>query len=130
MVVLALDTATRQGSAALWMDGACDAAAGDPARTHGELLRRPRLVVGGAESFDAHGGAAERDMGPDPGRLVEHGAAERVGACRGPPEGQPAPRGRPPFAPLLLAARAFAGDRDRPPWRASWRIQLVVPNNC
>jgi len=40
------------------------------------------------------------------------------------------PRGRPPFTPLLLAARTLAGDLDRPPRLASWRIQLVVPNIC
>ena len=39
MVVLALDTTTRQGSAALARDGRCIAtAAGDPAITHGERL--------------------------------------------------------------------------------------------
>jgi tRNA threonylcarbamoyladenosine biosynthesis protein TsaB len=40
MVVLALDTATRQGSAALLMDETCDVTVGDPVRTHGERLPR------------------------------------------------------------------------------------------
>ena len=38
MVVLALETATRQGSVALWIDGVTAARAGDPVRTHGERL--------------------------------------------------------------------------------------------
>ena len=38
MVVLALDTATRAGSHAAWIDGVCHAASGDPARTHAERL--------------------------------------------------------------------------------------------
>lgn len=38
MVVLALETATRAGSVAVWVDGVCHAQAGDPARTHGERL--------------------------------------------------------------------------------------------
>lgn len=38
MVVLALETATRQGSLALWIDGAVAAGEGDPNRTHGERL--------------------------------------------------------------------------------------------
>jgi tRNA threonylcarbamoyl adenosine modification protein YeaZ/ribosomal-protein-alanine acetyltransferase len=38
MVVLALETATRAGSHAVWIDGALDASRGDPARTHGERL--------------------------------------------------------------------------------------------
>jgi len=38
MVVLALETATRQGSVALWIDGAVGAREGDPQRTHGERL--------------------------------------------------------------------------------------------
>ena len=43
MVVLALETATRAGSHALWIDGVCHAAAGDASRTHGERL--PRELV-------------------------------------------------------------------------------------
>jgi ribosomal-protein-alanine N-acetyltransferase len=38
MIVLALDTATRGGSHAVWIDGDVHAAHGDPARTHGERL--------------------------------------------------------------------------------------------
>jgi tRNA threonylcarbamoyladenosine biosynthesis protein TsaB len=38
MIILALDTATRGGSAALLADASCDARAGDAARTHGERL--------------------------------------------------------------------------------------------
>jgi tRNA threonylcarbamoyl adenosine modification protein YeaZ/ribosomal-protein-alanine acetyltransferase len=38
MVVLALDTATRAGSQALWIDGVTNAAPGDASRTHGERL--------------------------------------------------------------------------------------------
>jgi tRNA threonylcarbamoyladenosine biosynthesis protein TsaB len=39
VIVLALETATRSGSAALWIDGALRAAAaGDPARTHASRL--------------------------------------------------------------------------------------------
>jgi len=38
MVVLALETVTRAGSVAVWVDGVCHAQAGDPARTHGERL--------------------------------------------------------------------------------------------
>ena len=38
MVVLALETATRQGSIALWIDGRTTARLGDPQRTHGERL--------------------------------------------------------------------------------------------
>ena len=38
MVVLALETATRQGSVALWIDGRITAREGDPPRTHGERL--------------------------------------------------------------------------------------------
>lgn len=45
MVVLALDTATRQGSAALRIGAACDVTAGDAARTHGERLPRELLTL-------------------------------------------------------------------------------------
>ena len=38
MVVLALDTATRAGSVALWRDGDVDARRGDASRSHGERL--------------------------------------------------------------------------------------------
>ena len=38
MLVLAIDTATRPGSHAVWIDGVCHAAHGDPARTHVERL--------------------------------------------------------------------------------------------
>lgn len=38
MVVLALDTATRTGSVALWRDGDVDARRGDASRSHGERL--------------------------------------------------------------------------------------------
>jgi tRNA threonylcarbamoyl adenosine modification protein YeaZ/ribosomal-protein-alanine acetyltransferase len=38
MVVLALETATRAGSYAVWHDGACGGSAGDARRTHGERL--------------------------------------------------------------------------------------------
>lgn len=38
MVVLALETATRQGSVALWIDGRITARQGDAQRTHGERL--------------------------------------------------------------------------------------------
>jgi tRNA threonylcarbamoyl adenosine modification protein YeaZ/ribosomal-protein-alanine acetyltransferase len=38
MVVLALETATRQGSVALWLDGLTTAREGDAQRTHGERL--------------------------------------------------------------------------------------------
>jgi len=38
MVVLALETATRRGSVALWIDGALYAERGDSTRTHGERL--------------------------------------------------------------------------------------------
>ncbi len=38
MIVLALETATRAGSHATWIDGGLQAAPGDPARTHGERL--------------------------------------------------------------------------------------------
>src|SRR5678815_3666593 len=50
MVVLALETATRRGSATLWVDGACDRALGSgspdghDARTHGERL--PGALLG------------------------------------------------------------------------------------
>jgi tRNA threonylcarbamoyl adenosine modification protein YeaZ/ribosomal-protein-alanine acetyltransferase len=38
MVILALETATRAGSVAIWQDGVSAAAAGDASRTHGERL--------------------------------------------------------------------------------------------
>ncbi len=38
MVILALETATRAGSMALWTDGTCAACLGDPSRPHGERL--------------------------------------------------------------------------------------------
>jgi tRNA threonylcarbamoyladenosine biosynthesis protein TsaB len=45
MVVLALETVTRAGSVALLVDEACDAAAGDPNRTHGERLPGELLAL-------------------------------------------------------------------------------------
>ena len=38
MVVLALETVTRAGSLAVWIDGACHAMAGEAGRVHGERL--------------------------------------------------------------------------------------------
>src|SRR5580765_168676 len=43
MVILAVETATRAGSVAVAIDGAIDARAGDPARTHGERLPQDLL---------------------------------------------------------------------------------------
>jgi tRNA threonylcarbamoyladenosine biosynthesis protein TsaB len=45
MVVLALETATRQGSIALVIDQLCHARAGDASRTHGERLPRELLEL-------------------------------------------------------------------------------------
>jgi tRNA threonylcarbamoyladenosine biosynthesis protein TsaB len=43
MVVLALETVTRAGSLAVFIDGVCHATAGDPSRTHAERLPRELL---------------------------------------------------------------------------------------
>jgi tRNA threonylcarbamoyladenosine biosynthesis protein TsaB len=45
MVVLALETATRRGSVALWIDHALDARAGTSTRTHGERLPGELLTL-------------------------------------------------------------------------------------
>lgn len=45
MVVLALETVTKPGSAALVIDCVCDARCGDPARTHGERLPGDLLAL-------------------------------------------------------------------------------------
>jgi ribosomal-protein-alanine N-acetyltransferase len=45
MLILALETVTRAGSAALWIDGACHAVTGDPTRTHGERLPGELLAL-------------------------------------------------------------------------------------
>ena len=59
MVVLALETVTRAGSVALFVDGACHATVGDPGRTHGErlpgellhALARQGLVLANVDGF-------------------------------------------------------------------------------
>jgi ribosomal-protein-alanine N-acetyltransferase len=56
MVILALETATRRGSMALFADGACHAAEGDDTRTHGERL------PGAATGWLAELGKSVRDV--------------------------------------------------------------------
>lgn len=56
MVILALETATRRGSMALFADGECHAAEGDDRRTHGERL------PGDATGWLAEHGRTVRDV--------------------------------------------------------------------
>jgi tRNA threonylcarbamoyl adenosine modification protein YeaZ/ribosomal-protein-alanine acetyltransferase len=56
MVILALETATRRGSVALFADGECHAEEGDERRTHGERL------PGAATDWLAHLGRTVRDV--------------------------------------------------------------------
>lgn len=50
MVVLALETVTRRGSVAIWIDGVCHARVGESDRTHAERL--PSELVAWAEAHD------------------------------------------------------------------------------